>query len=173
MITGLIVSNHIPPAKANVDFSAFKAQVDSLQNDSGSVSIPSGDLIKINTARKTTLQKDSVIAPLADAILDYRKRLGGFMNKTQLMEVPGMDSLHYKAICSCIYIDTAKIHKISLNKATIKKLEKYPYITHLQAESIINYRKTHGDYKTVKDLLTHHLVDRATYAKIAPYVTTE
>lgn len=173
MIAWLIISNHIPPAKANIDFSAFRAEINSLHNDSGSVGAKASDLIRINTARKATLEKDSVIAPFADVILDYRKRLGGFISKAQLMEVPGMDSSHYKAICNCVYIDTTKIHKISLNKVSLKRLEKHPYVSQVQAQRIVNYRKKSGGYQRVADLLNYKIINKITYYKIAPYLSTQ
>lgn len=42
--------------------------------------------------------------------------------------------------------------KADLNKATVKDLRKVKGLTAARAKSIVNYRKKHGDFKSVDDL---------------------
>ena len=171
MLVWLFISNYIPPANAHINFSAFKSQFASAHNRSASNA--GVKQINLNTARKTTLEKNPEIAPYTQAIITYRRELGGFISKKQLLEIPGgMDTLHYRAICNCITIDSAKIRHILLNTASVKKLAKHPYLTHSQAQEIVNYRKRHGNYKQADDLLKDRIINKDTYNKIAPYLKT-
>lgn len=166
MIGWLVISNHLPPEQGNAKLAAFNAaKVPSATNTVT-------QKIELNGATFSVLEGNSTIAPYTKAILNYREKLGGFINKKQLLEIKDMDTSAYTSICNCTSVDSTKIHILGLNTSTVKELTKHPYVGHFMAEAIVNYREQHGVYKTVRDLLKNAAVDKVTYARIAPYLNT-
>jgi len=171
MITWLVISNHLSPIAGNLNLSDFKTQTGVTQGNSIEPTTTSASLIELNSAGFSLLESNPKTALYADAIVKYRDKLGGFVNKEQLLEVPDMDSLRYKDICNYISIDSTKIHKLLLNKATMKEFAKHPYIGYYMAQAIFNYREEHGNYKTLNDLLKNAAIDNITFSKLAPYLS--
>lgn len=131
-------------------------------------------MIELNSADSTELTQLKGIGPvLSGRILKYRKRLGGFVAKEQLMEVYGIDSLLYASIKGKAVVDENKIVKYNINQVSIEELKKHPYIKYSIANSIVNYRNRHGSYKELAEILKSDLVNEELYRKIAPYLTTE
>ena len=176
MLAWLAISNHISPAMGNVDVTGLKAEVTKVHTDTISNHADKTPLIssiELNKAEEGDLDANPQLAAYSKAIIAYRSKLGGFTNKEQLWEIHDMDTAHYKAICKCISIDSTQVHKLALNKSTVKQLAKHPYIGHYLAEAIVNYRKQHGKYKRVADLLKNAAIDKSSYRKIQPYLSTE
>ncbi|MCX7696663.1 MAG: helix-hairpin-helix domain-containing protein [Bacteroidales bacterium] len=127
--------------------------------------------IELNSADSLELLKIKGIGPyFAHKILQYRKKLGGFYNIQQLLEIKGMDSTKFKAIESEIFVNPALIQKINLNHATFDELKTHPYISYNLALSIINYRKQHGFFLSIEDLKKCKLVTENIYYRIYPYL---
>ncbi|MCX6296783.1 MAG: helix-hairpin-helix domain-containing protein [Bacteroidetes bacterium] len=73
------------------------------------------------------------------------------------------------AIGKYIEIDPSKIKKININTCEVADL-KNGYIKWNVANAIVNYRKSHGKYKSVDEIKKTDLVDDETYRKIVPYL---
>ncbi len=130
--------------------------------------------ININACDTFDMDEVKGIGPsFARRIYKYRERLGGFVNKEQLLEVFGLDSAKYNEIKSSIIIDTVGLKRININTATIQDLKKHPYFDYYLAKSIVTYRMKNGNYKQVRDIKKAPLIYDVFYNKIYPYLTVE
>jgi DNA uptake protein ComE-like DNA-binding protein len=77
-------------------------------------------------------------------IVAYREKLGGFIDKQQLLEVYGLDSSRFEIIMPYINIDSVSIRKIRINYDDFKTILSHPYIEYEDVKKIVNYRETKG-----------------------------
>lgn len=129
-------------------------------------------VIEVNSA--DTLQLDQIKgigATFARRIATYRTRLGGFYDKGQLMEVFGIDSVKYNEIKDQVRIDPTYIQKININIAEFESLKRHPYLSYKQINAIIQYRKQHGNFKSIDDLKKVVILTPQNIQKLAPYLT--
>ena len=67
----------------------------------------------------------------------------------------------------------APLSKININIVDVAALKKHPYISWNIANSIVQIRNAHGNYKQVQDIKKSDLINEELFLKIAPYLTTE
>lgn len=134
---------------------------------------PSLQPFNINTADTATLKKIYGIGPvLSVRIVKFRDKLGGFYALHQLYDVYGLDSATTeKLIKYCFIEDSFQVTKIPLNSADFKMINAHPYISYEQTKNIVNYRRKHGAFNLVKDIINNKLVDSTTYSKCKLYLT--
>jgi DNA uptake protein ComE-like DNA-binding protein len=133
---------------------------------------PIPSIVELNTADSTLLLSVKGIGPsFAKRILEYRERLGGFHSVVQLKEVYGMDEEKYAVMKDFVKADSTYIRKININTAQASELKKLPYLSWTIANGLVNYRKAHGNYKSVAGIRSCALITEELYKKIAPYLT--
>lgn len=129
-------------------------------------------LVDINHADSAQLTEIKGIGPaFANRILKYRNRIGGFYRKTQLLEVYGLDSAKYEEIEKQVEIDVSRINKININTCSFDDLKRNPYLSFKQMNAIIQYRKQHGNFTSVRDLKNIAILTDNIINKIEPYLT--
>ena len=141
--------------------------------DSGFAKYPSKPLITvdINKADTLELQRLKGIGPsYARRIVQYRNKLGEFLDVRQVLEVWGMDSVHYNLIRQNIKITTDTVRKIDLNTVTFKELLKHPYFPYELTRSLVLYRQKNKIIRTVEELKKVEGVNDSVFGKIRPYV---
>lgn len=126
-----------------------------------------GEHINLVTADTTQLKKvPGIGSGWARAILNYGKRLGGYVAVGQLQEIEGFpeESLPYFSIAN------PQTEKINLNTATLAQLRKHPYVNFYQAKAICDYRRLKGKLTSLSKL--HLLKDFTPEAieRLRPYV---
>jgi DNA uptake protein ComE-like DNA-binding protein len=127
-------------------------------------------VIELNLADTFLLQKLRGIGPsFARRIVKYRERLGGYINKSQLLEIWGMDTVRYNAIKEHLIVNPDSVHKVNLNTVTFKKLLSHPYFPFEITKAIMIYRKDHKKFLSVNELKSIKISDSACQ-KIWPYV---
>lgn len=130
------------------------------------------DPIDLNKADTFDLRKiPGIGVGLSRRIFNYRQKLGGFYDKSQLFEVFGMDSARYQTVSPYISINNAEITKININKATVKELIKHPYIDYYIAKSIVVYREEKGAFKKIEELKEATLMYDELFNKLKNYIT--
>ncbi len=130
--------------------------------------------VELNTADSLQLIAMQGIGPvMAHRILAYRRLLGGFYAVEQLREVHNFPEDTYNKLYTHFVADTSKIKKINLNNFKYADLKRHPYISTGQLNSITNYKKVMGKFKSTHDLLKYHLVDTTNYERILPYLKVE
>ena len=128
-------------------------------------------IIDLNSADSILLISINGVGPFySKQILEYRKKLGGFISYTQFSEIWGLEKLDIKNFKNQTKIDTTFIKKININSATFDQLYSHPYINYNQSKSIINYRLQHGQFIYIKDIQNIVLIDSDLFRKIAPYL---
>jgi competence ComEA-like helix-hairpin-helix protein len=128
-------------------------------------------LIELNTADTFELQRLRGIGPsFAKRIVKYRERLGGYLMKSQLLEIFGMDTAKYNEIKEHLTINPDSIRKIDLNSVTFKGLLSHPYFPFEVTKNIMIYRKEHKKFRETEELLLIKNISDSIYRKIRPYI---
>ena len=110
--------------------------------------------IKINSADTTELKSLPGIGSFfAKNIVDYRNKLGGFIEKEQLLEVYAFDSTRMSNIENFIIIDSIELRKVDVNNDDFKTILRHPYIEYEDVKKIVNYRESKGMIKNWEQYL--------------------
>ncbi len=156
--------------------------------------------LDLNKATASQLVKlPGISRPLADAIVTYRKEIGGFTSLRQLRDVPNMTEALYLALGEYLYLEVAIETKASaaatiftttampttetiqetepttqlyldLNTATFEELCLIPEIGEVTAAAIIEYRSSIGQFINRKQLLNVKGIGETTLSQIAGYL---
>ena len=105
-------------------------------------------IVDLNTVDSTTLVELPQIGPYtAVRIIEFREKLGGFVDKEQLRDVKGMDDERFAAIQPYINLGAVEIRKVDVNRADFKTLVHHPYLSYEQVKRIFNQREKRGMIK--------------------------
>ena len=103
------------------------------------------EIVHLNTADTLQLLNLPEIGPyFARNITEYREKLGGFINKEQLLEIYGFDSVRYEIISPYIILDSVAVRKVKVNHDSFKTLLRHPYIEYEDVKKIVNHRESKG-----------------------------
>lgn len=131
------------------------------------VKIKENEHLALNDADTTALKTvPGIGSGYARAIVNYRNRLGGYASVRQLLEIDGFpeESLKY------FVIEGGVFKKININKLTTSQLRRHPYINYFQAKAIVDYRRLHGNIKSLDDLRLCRDFPPEAIARLRPYV---
>ena len=105
-------------------------------------------IVDLNTVDSTTLVELPQIGPYtAVRIIEFREKLGGFVDKEQLRDVKGMDDARFAAIQPYINVGVVEIRKVDVNRTDFKTLVHHPYLNYEQVKRIVNQREKRGMIK--------------------------
>ena len=105
-------------------------------------------IVDLNTVDSTSLVELPQIGPyMALRIIEFREKLGGFVNMEQLRDVKGMDEARFATIQPYIIIGETEIRKVDVNRADFKTLVHHPYLSYEQVKRIFNQREKRGMIK--------------------------
>ena len=127
---------------------------------------------RIETIDSTQLVSIKGIGPFyAKMIMRYERSLGGFLKPEQLLEVYKMTPEIYALLCARLDFSIPNIRRISINNATVEVLDRHPYITRWQANSIVKMRIQLGGFQSIQELRKSHLINAEDFEKLEPYVS--
>jgi DNA uptake protein ComE-like DNA-binding protein len=108
----------------------------------------------INVASQEDLVKIyGVGAVTAQRILDFRERLGGFVDIQQLNDIWGINSQAVTEIEKFFYVGDSQILKrLNINKANMKSISDFPYFNYTLAREIVTYRTMNNGITKIEDL---------------------
>lgn len=110
---------------------------------------------------------------LANRIVKYRSRLGGFINTDQLKEVYGLDSVVINKLLKVSFLaPDFQVAKMNINTYTEKELQAHPYITRATAKAIVTYRFQHGNFTNVEEIRNLVGIKNDIADKLIPYLKT-
>ncbi len=110
----------------------------------------------------------------ANAIVYYRKKLGGYISVQQLKEVKGVTPENFEKIKEFFIIDISKIEKINVNKASVDKLKRHPYIrSFTKAKAIYDYRRYKIKLENIEELEMLDELTAEDIKRLKPYLIFE
>ncbi len=128
--------------------------------------------VDINSASHEELTRINGIGDyLANNIIWYRKKLGGYIKKEQLLEIKNFRKSTFEKIKPNIIIDATKIKKININFAEVSDLVKHPYLNYNQAKAIVAYRTKNGAYQSINILIEKKILPVNTFNQIKEYLS--
>ncbi len=102
-------------------------------------------IVDLNTVDSATLVNLPQIGPYtASRIIEFRDKLGGFVDKEQLHAVKGMDEARFAVIQPYVIIGETEIQMIDVNRADFKTLVNHPYFSYEQVKRIFEQREKRG-----------------------------
>lgn len=122
-----------------------------------------------NTADTALLQRiPGVGSWISRNIVEQRKRLGGFHNVEQLLEVKyfSPDLLEWFEVNPA----TCNISKVNINTASFHQLNSHPYISYEQTRDLMRYIRLYGRLADIDALRRTGIFTEEEVDKLAPYV---
>ena len=131
------------------------------------VKIQENEHVVLNTADTTQLRKVPGIGSYyAAEIMRYGQRLGGYVSVNQLDEIDDLP----KEAKKYFVIANAAPKRLNVNRLTLQQLRRHPYINFYQAKAITDYRRLHGNIKSLSELrLSKDFTDEA-IQRLEPYI---
>ena len=132
------------------------------------------EILDINEADSTDfIALPGIGSKLANRIITFREKLGGFYRVEQVGETFGLADSVFQRIKPFLKLDHFAVRKINVNTATIEELKTHPYIRYQLANPINSFRNEHGLFEKVSDLKKIQVITDEVFKKISPYLTTE
>lgn len=126
--------------------------------------------ININTADTLAfIALPGIGNKLANRIISFREKLGGFYTVNQVAEVYGLPDSTFQKIRPRLFCKPSDIQQININSATIEQLKAHPYIKYQIGNAVIQYRNQHGNFQSVTDLKQIQIITDEVFEKIVPY----
>lgn len=133
------------------------------------VKLSGDETVDINTADSILFCRVPGIGPyFSRKILQYRRRLGGYVSTAQLLEIEDFPA---DAISWMVVNDTSVVQKLSVNHQSVRKLMKHPYMGYYRASEIADYRRVHGPIRSIEVLITLPHFSDDDIRRLAPYLS--
>jgi competence ComEA-like helix-hairpin-helix protein len=127
--------------------------------------------VDINLADTTAfIALPGIGSKLAERIVKFREKLGGFYSIDQIGEVYGLADSVFQKIRPLFLMAPFLVKKININTVSLDELKAHPYIRFNIARSIISYREQHGAFTAIEDLKKLVLMTDDIYTKAYPYL---
>lgn len=110
---------------------------------------------------------------LANRIINFRDKLGGFYRVEQLAETYGIQDTTFQKLMPYLQLNPVAIKKININTAAIEMLSAHPYIRGTVAKTIIAYRQQHGLFKNIDDVKKIMSINDSSFEKIKHYIKVD
>lgn len=140
-------------------------------NEKPKYNITNVDVNEADTAAFIALP--GIGSKLANRIINYRDKLGGFYKVEQVSETYALPDSTFQKIKGRLIITNVAVKKLNINSATIDELKMHPYIRYNTANAIVQYRTQHGNFSEVSDLKKIMLITDEIFNKMAPYLTID
>ncbi len=107
----------------------------------------------------------------ARRIILQREKLGAYINKEQLLDIPDMNKEIFDKIKYQITVSKIVFHKININLADKKELIRNPYLGQYNVYKIIRYRAKNGKFEKLDELVSKKVLPQEVYEKVKSYLT--
>ena len=130
--------------------------------------------IDINTADTSSwIALPLIGSKLANRIVVFREKLGGFWSPEQIREVFGISDSVFQVIAPFLKSAAAGVRKLRVNDATEEQLKAHPYVRWELARAMIAYRQAHGPFKSADDLRKIQVLREEQLRKLLPYLAVD
>lgn len=114
------------------------------------VKLVGDEVLDVNHADSAQLCRVPGIGPyFSRKIVQYRKRLGGYVSTAQLLEIEDFPA---DALAWLVVADSLSVQKLSVNHLTTRKLMKHPYMGYYRALDIENHKRIYGRVQNLDTL---------------------
>lgn len=111
---------------------------------------------------------------LAGRIVNYRSKIGGFIDNLQLKDIYGLNYETRNEVLAHFSVRNAPlVEKININSAGLLELSNIPYINYELAREIINFRLLNGNIGSFEELAKIKEFPSEKIDRIALYLTLE
>lgn len=127
--------------------------------------------VDVNTADTAMLRRiPGVGAKISEAIVTYRKKLGGFYSVEQLRElkIVSPELLEWFEVSS-----SPDIQRLNINKASFQALNSHPYISYEQTKALLQYIRLYGKVKDEQALVETGIFTKEEVERLKPYLAFE
>ena len=132
------------------------------------VKLKDGEHVVLNTADTTQLMKVPGIGSYyAKEIVRHGKWIGGYVSVDQLDEIEDFPQTAKKYFV----VSHPTPQHLNINRLSLQELRRHPYINYYQAKAIVDYRRLHGDIKSLQDLRFSKDFTEGAIRRLEPYVT--
>lgn len=133
------------------------------------------DKIDLNTATTEDLMMLKGIGEvLSGRIVNYRNKIGGFVDDLQLKDIYGLNHELRQEIQSYYTVKSPpEIKILSINQASVIELSGIPYINYELAREIVNYRLLHEKISSFEELAKIKEFPSEKIERIALYLSVE
>ncbi len=131
-------------------------------------------VLEMNSADTSQWMLLKGIGPvLSRRIVAYRNKLGGFITPDQLMEVYGISPILVDNIKPYLTVDSLKLSKLDINRASIRQLRDHPYMGFYKAQALIEERQKRGRFNCATELLELPLFNDPVWEKLKHYLAVK
>jgi len=113
-------------------------------------------ITELNSSDSATLVTNLLLYPnIASRVIKYRNSLGGFYDKSQLLEVYKFPESYYNRIEKYTEVNDSLIDRIDVNNVSFKQLLAHPYFDYNTVKSIFNNKPKKGKmyYSDLEELV--------------------
>lgn len=129
--------------------------------------------VDVNEASEADLEAVRGIGPFyAKQILDYRDRLGGFVDVAQVAETPKLREGAYEQWAGKLRVSRGAkpTTPLRVNDLDARALARHPYLPYSKAATLVAYRGHHGPFRSVSDVYAVVALDSGTVERLGPYL---
>lgn len=131
-------------------------------------------VIDVNSADTSAfIALPGIGSKLAQRIINFRDKLGGFYKAEQVAETFGLPDSTFQKIKSRLSISNITIKQFNINTAAVDEMKSHPYIRYNLANAIVQFRTQHGNFSSVEEIKKIIIVTDELFNKVAPYLTTQ
>jgi competence protein ComEA len=129
-------------------------------------------MVDINLADSSALiGLPGIGSKLANRIIAFRERLGGFYSVNQVAETYALPDSTFQKIKDRLVAGHSDIKQLNINTATTEELKMHPYIRYNIANAMVQYRNQHGNFASISDLKNILIITPDVFKKMEPYLT--
>ncbi|MDQ2721519.1 MAG: helix-hairpin-helix domain-containing protein [Bacteroidota bacterium] len=110
---------------------------------------------------------------LSQRIISFREKLGGFYSIDQVAETYFLPDSTFQKIKPYLVLKNNSVKQININSASVDEMKTHPYLRYNLANAIAQYRKQHGNFKSVEEVKKIMLITEEIYNKASPYLALE
>ncbi|HPY80898.1 MAG TPA: helix-hairpin-helix domain-containing protein [Bacteroidales bacterium] len=110
-------------------------------------------------------------AKRAKKIVEYRDRLGGFADLSQLLEIFSLQDFKIEYLEKYFYIDEKRIKKLFINSADYKELIQHPYMDAYLVKTVLQYREKNGKIDSITEFQQCTHAYEELIKRLTPYLS--
>lgn len=127
-----------------------------------------------NATYDQLLEVSGIAEVLANRIIKYRLKIGGFISELQLKDIYGLNlEARNELLKNFPILTKPQVEIYNINEASVLEIASIPYIDYELAREIVNYRSLHERIATFEELAKIREFPSEKIDRIALYLTLE